>query len=63
MEKVSEKHTPVAISKPDDGYGKIILKFNLKSLFEMICCFLFSKTLVFVVKISPPDQLLICTAT
>ena len=23
----------------------------------------FSKTLVFVVKISPPDQLLICTAT
>lgn len=47
MEKVSETHTPVAISKPDDGYGKIILKFNLKSLFEMICCFLFSKTLVF----------------
>ncbi len=47
MEKVSETHSSVMVSSPREEYGKIVLKLNYKSIFEMIFCFLFTQTAVF----------------
>ncbi len=47
MEKVSDSHSPVVLSKAKDGSEKIILNFNFKTLFEAFCCFLFSSASVF----------------
>ena len=47
MEKLSESHSAVALSKSKDGYEKLILNFNIKAVFEMLCCIIFSSASVF----------------
>lgn len=47
MEKLSESHSPVILSKSKDGYEKLVLNFNIKAVFEMLCCILFAGTTVF----------------
>ena len=47
MEKLTESHSPVVLSKSTDGYEKLVLNFNLKAIFEMLCCILFAGTMVF----------------
>ena len=47
MEKTNNTQASLVLSKTRDGVEKIILNFNFKSVFNIMCCFLFSSASVF----------------
>ncbi|MBR3933167.1 MAG: SpoIIE family protein phosphatase [Clostridia bacterium] len=47
MEKVTDAHSSVVLSKTKDGYEKIIFNLSLKSLFTLVCSFIFSGAHIF----------------